>query len=142
MKALAFFLALLMLPSNAQAGTTGNLSGFVRDDRGAPIENAMVKVVAASESRSAKTDSNGFFVLMALSPDSYTVSVERDGYMQRTTAGLLITSDSSSHIVTKLRPTCLCEPFVTSYPTSTFVSGDRLWDSYLVPRFLIESQIP
>jgi hypothetical protein len=139
---LAFLCCIFSAAGVAQAGTTGNVSGFVRDERGQPIANARVVIVSASEARQTHTDSNGFYTMMAVSPDIFTIAFEKSGYRPQSFPGLLVSSDASNRITTKLERACLCHGFYTPRRGSSIVSGDRSWDSYIVPRFLIESQIP
>jgi hypothetical protein len=127
---------------SAQAGTTGNFSGFVRDEFGKPIANATVKVLSASDWRVAHTDANGFYTIMALSVDTYTLAIEKNGYNPQSIPGLLVSSDASNRVSTKLRIACHCHGFYTYRRGSSLVSSERTWDSYIVPRFIIDSQIP
>jgi hypothetical protein len=139
---LAFLCCIFGAVATAQAGTTGNVSGYVRDEGGQPIANATVKIVSASEARQTHTDENGFYTMMSVSPDTYTVAVEKDGYRSSSNAGFLVASDASSRTFTKLMRACLCMGRASGNPRGSLVSADRTWDSYIVPRFLIESQIP
>ncbi len=73
----------------ALAGTTGGLTGQVTDEAGAPIAGAAVKVVSPSQAASATTDAQGRFTLLALPPDSYSVSIEKTGYEPLADSGRL-----------------------------------------------------
>jgi|SRR5665213_534751 len=81
MKRIALALVAVLLPLPALAGTTGRMTGIVRDSRdGAPLAN--VSVVASSPTQIArtKTDSHGRYCFMSLTPDRYFVEVQLDGY--------------------------------------------------------------
>src|SRR5580704_10870847 len=65
----------------ALAGVTGNISGTVKDSNGAPIAGAQVQAVAPSGTRTATTDSGGHFVMLSLGPDTYTLTLTKEGYL-------------------------------------------------------------
>jgi len=78
----------------AFAGTTGTISGTVTDgSTGAPIANATVSAASPSGSRTTVTDGKGFYALQALSPDTYTVSVQASGYEPATYPGVNVSQD-------------------------------------------------
>ena len=79
----------------ALAGTTGGLTGQVVDSSGAPIAGANVKVLSPSEAANTTTDSRGRFSLLALAPDSYTVSVDKDGYEPISYVGESVFADNT-----------------------------------------------
>lgn len=84
MKAPAALLALaLSLPSLAIAGTTGRLTGTVRDAQGQFLPGASVTVSSPTEIGGANillTDAGGTFQYPALSPGYYTVRIELSGF--------------------------------------------------------------
>jgi hypothetical protein len=73
------FLASLGLP--ALAGTTGGLRGRVIDQAtGAGISGVLVNAVSPSQSEATRTDASGTFAFISLSPDTYVVSAQIQGY--------------------------------------------------------------
>src|SRR5437879_5291251 len=79
MRVLALVLAFLLCscPIWAQAGTEGSILGIVKDSSGAVLPNANI-VVANLEtglSKTATTDGNGFFQVLALPRGVYSVTV-------------------------------------------------------------------
>src|SRR5436305_11556 len=73
--ALAFLLGSCMVW--AQAGTEGSILGIVKDSSGAVLPNANVVVnnLETGLSKSATTDANGFFQVLALPRGFYSVTV-------------------------------------------------------------------
>jgi outer membrane receptor protein involved in Fe transport len=62
--------------ASAQDYTSGNLSGTVRDDSGAPIAGATVSATSGQgATRSTTTDANGTFRLSALAVGGYAVTI-------------------------------------------------------------------
>jgi hypothetical protein len=94
--AVALFLlaAFLIQGTWALAGVTGGLGGYVTDDQGHPVAGASVKVLSASQSASGTTDASGHFVFLALAPDTYTVSIVKEGYAPLSESGVTIFADN------------------------------------------------
>lgn len=81
------FFACYLLPSSATAQTTtSTIEGVIMDANGAVIADAEVKAsgtTLASE-REAKSDSQGFYRLTALTAGAYTLTVSRAGFRTST----------------------------------------------------------
>jgi hypothetical protein len=84
--------ALAILPALAQV-STGNISGYVRDTSGAAIPGVMVtaKMVEQQTSRTAQTNSEGFYDLLALPPGKYEMTFDIKGFQKQTEIGLELT---------------------------------------------------
>ena len=77
----ALIAAIYALPAVALADTTGTISGVIVDTAtGAPIPGATVSVNGPCEKRSVITDETGHFTILAITPDTYTLTVEKIGY--------------------------------------------------------------
>ncbi|HEY1975753.1 MAG TPA: carboxypeptidase-like regulatory domain-containing protein, partial [Candidatus Baltobacteraceae bacterium] len=79
----------------ALAGVTGNMSGTVRDNTGAPVAGAKVQAVSPSQSATTTTDTTGHFIMLSLAPDTYAVSVSKDGYQQTSFPGEVVFADQT-----------------------------------------------
>jgi outer membrane receptor protein involved in Fe transport len=76
-------LGILSLSTATRAQMTrGAISGTVRDEAGASVPGALVRVVnpQTNVSRDAMTNDEGFFRVAALDPGTYTVTVEKTGF--------------------------------------------------------------
>jgi hypothetical protein len=93
--ALLLLVAFLIQGTWALAGTTGSINGTVVDDTGAPISGATIAAVSPSQAASTTTDSKGNFLFLSLAPDSYTVSVTKDGYQPVSTPGVTVFADQT-----------------------------------------------
>src|SRR5271168_2203459 len=82
--------AFLFQETWALAGVTGGLGGYVVDDQGKAVAGASVKVLSASQAASEKTDASGHFTFLALAPDTYTVSILKDGFAPLSEAGISV----------------------------------------------------
>ena len=86
------FIATSVVP--AFAGTTGGLRGRVLDAAtNAAVGGAIVTVTSPSQSASTETDASGGFSFLSLSPDTYTVSVQRQGYDAASAGGVSVFAD-------------------------------------------------
>ncbi|MGA2761096.1 MAG: carboxypeptidase-like regulatory domain-containing protein, partial [Candidatus Cybelea sp.] len=85
--AVLLLVAFLFQETWALAGVTGNVTGIVRDNTGVPLAGVSVKAVSPSQSATATTDAGGRFVLLALTPDTYTLSLNKFGYQGISVAG-------------------------------------------------------
>ena len=77
-------IVVMAFAATAQAGTTGQLSGFVVDEEGSPLPG--VSVSASSPTQiggvlSTQTDTEGWFQYPRLSPGIFTVRLELEGFL-------------------------------------------------------------
>src|SRR5579872_2821789 len=91
----AFFL-LQPLPSLGAGGVTGTLRGSVVDiQTNAPIGSVLITAVSGSGSYRATTDAHGFFALLQLPTDTYTVTASKNGYAAQVIQGITVLGDQS-----------------------------------------------
>ncbi len=96
-------LAAFMLPIQAQAALTGQVSGHVSDSvTGAAV--AGVKVVATSPSGTytGTTDAKGNYALVGVEPDTYALTFEKSGYSISTVGGITVLPDDTKTVDAKL----------------------------------------
>ena len=93
---LALLLAALPLAAHAAGGQTGNLSGSVVDAQTkAPIAGATVAAVSPSGAYRSRSDARGFFSLLGIVVDTYTLSIEAQGYESLLQSGVTIIGDQT-----------------------------------------------
>ena len=95
------FTALLFicLQDVGRAAITGQITGTVTDDAThQAIAGATVTAVSPSSTVHAVTDAKGAFALIGIIPDTYTVSVERQGYRAFSLAGVTVLADNTQNI--------------------------------------------
>jgi len=95
--ALTFVLVLLALPALAQFDR-GQVGGFVRDEQGAVVPGAAVKVTNEQTrlERAYTTDHSGYYVAPALTPGIYEVAVELSGFKKFVQTGVKV--DAASNV--------------------------------------------
>jgi hypothetical protein len=86
---------IIMLAGVAFGQSDGSITGQVKDNNGAAIAGATVRIVnpANSVSRTATTDADGIFVAPQLPPGAYTISVEKQGF-KKVEKGAVVLSTS------------------------------------------------
>ena len=94
--AVMIMLAMLAQGTWALAGTTGGISGTLTDSStGKPVADAKITATSPSQTSSTTTDAGGHFNFLALMPDTYTVSADKDGYAPQSIAGVTVFADQS-----------------------------------------------
>ncbi len=91
-------MAFLFQGTWALAGVTGGIAGVVNDDTGAPVAGATVTASSPSQTATATTDASGHFVFLVLQPDTYTLSVNKDGYQSVSIAGTTVLADQTQQV--------------------------------------------
>ena len=73
-------------------GPTGEINGIVTDPSGSAIQGAAVSVSdpATGSTRTTRSNDSGFYSFPALSPATYRVSVEANGFQKEIRSGILI----------------------------------------------------
>src|SRR3954454_7333447 len=76
----ALLLGSLAAPARAQETTTGSIGGLVTDQQGGALPGATVTVAAAQGAQTFVTDDQGRFFAPFLTPGTYTVRAEMQGF--------------------------------------------------------------
>ncbi|MDP9018806.1 MAG: Plug and carboxypeptidase regulatory-like domain-containing protein, partial [Candidatus Eremiobacteraeota bacterium] len=117
----------------ALAGTTGGLNGTVLDDKNAPIAGATVIANAPSGTSTSITDSGGHYGFLALSPDTYTVSVSKKGYQEVSQPGVTVFADNNLSLDLHTKIVTLTEiGNVTSRSGGSLVKSGVTADTYSI----------
>jgi len=101
---LAAFVILLIGAVAALAGTTGTVNGSVVSTTGKPIAGARVTAISPSQTSTASTDASGHFVLLLLAPDTYTITIAKDGFESLSEAGISVFADQVQNVRVALQP--------------------------------------
>ncbi len=91
------FLVVLLLSSVASGGTTGKISGTVKDSQtGEALIGA--SVVIEGTSIGAAADLNGFYVLLNIPPGTFTLAASAVGYHRMEVSNVAVSSDLTTAI--------------------------------------------
>ncbi|HYK54747.1 MAG TPA: carboxypeptidase-like regulatory domain-containing protein, partial [Candidatus Eremiobacteraceae bacterium] len=88
-------LVVIVQATRVLAGTTGVISGTVLLSNGTGLADAKVSATSPSQTINTTTDANGHFSFVSLIPDTYTVSVSKDGYDSVSQPGVTVLSDAT-----------------------------------------------
>src|SRR5579883_2528515 len=112
--------------------TTGNIAGVVRSENGAPLAGVQVTIVAPSTTRTAVTDGSGHFVMLSLPPDTYTISLSKQGYQSIAVPGVTIFADQTQQGTYTMQPALRTIAHVTSQAGTSLVKSGVGGDLYSV----------
>ncbi|MEO9263431.1 MAG: TonB-dependent receptor, partial [Candidatus Baltobacteraceae bacterium] len=141
--AFALVLAMLANAGAAFAGTTGSLSGSVRDaDSGQPIADAIVVATSLSETAKAATDAGGHFVFVSLAPDTYTLSVSSAGYEPVAESGVSVFADQNQTLTVAIKKSLKTIATVTSRSPMNVVRPGTTSDVYSVGAAVTKAATP
>ncbi|HZY98764.1 MAG TPA: carboxypeptidase-like regulatory domain-containing protein, partial [Candidatus Baltobacteraceae bacterium] len=115
--------ALLVQGTWVLAGVTGNMSGTVRDNAGAPVAGATVQLVSPSQTASTTTDANGHFIILSLAPDTYTVSISKTGFSPTSFPGEVVFADQTQQTTYTLAKTLKTIAHVTAAGAGNLVKS-------------------
>jgi len=127
-------LALLaaLVPLCAQAGTTGVVSGKATDDNKAPVADVRVTVTSPGQTAYTATNASGFYSVLNLSPDTYTVTASKQGYQTFNTYGVTVQADQTNRVDIVMHPSAKVIGRVTTTASAGVVSRSVTGDLYAV----------
>lgn len=121
------------VPVFTLASTTGTMRGRVVDSTtNAPVADAQVTATSASQSVSGTTDGGGNFAFISLAPDSYVVSVQKQGYVSASQPGIGVFADQSTNVSFALVPALKTIANVKARGGETLVHAGTTSDVYSV----------
>lgn len=130
--AAALLCATFTLPQTAFAGTTGNINGTVVDPSGKPVADVSVTAASASQTGHATTDARGFFSIVNLTPDTYTVSFQKQGFQATSVPGITVFQDQTNVVNQRLQTELKTIATVRAAGASNLVKPNQGSDVYNV----------
>lgn len=129
--------------SPVMAGTTGALIGTITDTTsGAPLAGAKVTLTSPSQVASTQTDAKGNFVFASMAPDTYTITIAKDGYDTNSTSGISILADQTLRLPFKLQHSLKNIANVTSRSSMNLVRPGTTTDVYSVSPAVTKAAAP
>jgi len=125
---------LLVQGTWALAGVTGSLNGTVlQEQTHAPVAQAKVTASSASQTSSTNTDNGGHFGFVSLVPDTYTVTVDKEGtietFVQR---GVTVLADQVQALTILAKPAIKTLATVTTRASTDLVKPGTTANVYSV----------
>lgn len=124
------FVASVLVPAYAD-NTTGTITGVVSDATG-PVRGVSVAAVSASASYRAVTDAKGFFSIIGVSPDTYSVSFTLSGYQQQTVSGINVPASLTTTVSQTLLKSASVIGRTTSRTTTSAFNPQQAIDTISV----------
>lgn len=102
---MGLLVAFASLAGLAQAGTSGNIAGTIRDAKtGAPVAGVRLQIKSPSQTVETTTDDHGHFVVFALQPDNYTLTAVKNGYDTKALMDSPVFADQTQQYDIQLEP--------------------------------------
>ena len=85
-----FLLSMLTSSPHARGQQQATLSGIVSDPSGAVIPDASVRVTdnATQVTRTAVTNATGYYLVLNLTPGTYSIAAQKEGFKTATQTGI------------------------------------------------------
>lgn len=130
--AVSLLVSLLLQGTLVLAGTTGGLTGKVLDASSVPVASAKVTATSPSQTVSTTTDGGGNFTFASLAPDTYTVSVEKQGFDPVAQSGVNVFADQQQTLTIGTRKSLKEIGRTTTRATTDLVAPGTTADVYSV----------
>ena len=118
-----FLLIFLLTPLSIYAGTTGKLSGSVKDAQtGEPLVGANILIVGTD--LGAATNINGSYIILNISPGNYSVRVSFIGYESKIITEVGIVVDQTTLLDVQLNPQSIMVDEVVVVATTPMIQKD------------------
>ena len=115
------------------AGTTGVLRGTIEETTtAAPIAGATVTANSPSGNVTTTSDAAGHFAFLSLSPDTYTVDVQKTGYQEQSLPGVSVFADATQVVTLRLDKSLKTIANVTARAAGNLVKPGTTSDVYSV----------
>ena len=116
----------------ASAGSTGIMTGTVTNTDAVPVAGAQVSASAPTGTYRVATDSKGFFSIVNIPPDTYTLTVTAQGYEVAVVNGANIFQDQTLSLKIVLQPEVKVLGHVTTNAKTNLVQPNLPSNTYNV----------
>jgi hypothetical protein len=128
----AFILGVMLVPQAAYAGTTGNITGTVTDASGKPVADVAVTAASLSQTGRGTTDAHGFYSIVNLAADTYTVSFQKQGLQSISVPGVTVFQDQTVTVNEQMRTELKTIASVRSSGGSNLVKSNQGSNVYTI----------
>jgi hypothetical protein len=118
--------------ASAQTANTGGIVGVVTDASGKPLADVRVTASAPSQTASAVSSANGFYSILSLIPDTYTVSFQKEGYTAVSVPGITVVQEQTQRVNEQMRTELRTIATVRASGASNLVKPNETGDVYTV----------
>ena len=128
------------LSAQELSGVKGGLAGIVTDSSGAAVPGAAVTVAGSADTRKVTTNDTGRWEILDLTPGSYTISVEREGFSKIETKAVSVEINRVNNVNLALRAGAVAETVQVDATATSIDTGSTALSSNLTSSFY--SQVP
>ena len=133
--------ASIVSPAFAAGAQSGDLQGHITTAAGAAIAGATVTAASPTGSYNSKTDASGYFRIIGMNVDTYTISISSPGYETLVLRGVTLEGDQAVNVGTQTlsKTTAVIGRTTGRSPSSVFqpaqttdsytISGDRILET-------------
>ncbi len=121
------------------AGTTGSINGTVTDATGAPVADVTITATSPTGQFKATTNAKGFFSILGINPDTFTVSFSKQGFEQQLLTGINVVQDGTVELNAKLSKALKSIAQVSARGKAGAYQPDQTQDTYTLGEAQIET---
>ncbi|HZZ65116.1 MAG TPA: TonB-dependent receptor, partial [Candidatus Baltobacteraceae bacterium] len=126
------FVITAFVPGIAVAGTTGNITGTITDTSGKPVADVKVTAAAPSQTQTTTSNASGFYSLVNLTPDTYTVSFQKEGLQPASVPGITVQQDFTATLNQRMQTEIKTIASVRAVGSSNLVKPNQGSDEYTI----------
>jgi Carboxypeptidase regulatory-like domain len=126
-------LAAFFTPRDAIAGTTGAITGTVKEWRNLPLAASIVTVTSPSQREQTVTDRQGNFTFLSLVLGTYVVSLAHIGYGQVVYRNVTVDADTSVRLTVMLSNRDGWRGALRVWQNAGLVRPGETADAYVIP---------
>jgi hypothetical protein len=133
-------LLLLITVQQAKSQEQATLSGIVADPSGAVIPSATIRVTNLSThiTRTAVTNSTGYYLVVSLIPGTYSLSVQKEGFKTSTRADLTLQVAQSATVNMELEIGQVTQEVSVSAAPPLLATSDAAIGQVITPQAMVE----
>ena len=135
---LAFATAACLTPhlkAQELSATKGGLAGLVSDSSGAVVPGASVTVTGNSDTKKVTTNDAGRWEILDLTPGSYTIQVEREGFSKIETKAVSVEINRVNNVSLSLKTGAVAETVQVDATATSIDTGSTALGSNLTQNF-------
>ncbi len=134
---LAFAITACLPTISAQelSATKGGLAGLVTDSSSAVVPGASVTVAGNADTRKATTNDSGRWEILDLTPGSYTITVEREGFSKIETKAVSVEINRVNSVNLSLKTGAVAETVQVDATATSIDTGSTALGSNLTQNF-------
>jgi hypothetical protein len=129
----------LIITSILSGGITGKINGYVTNQNGEPLPGA--NIILEGTNRGAAADQSGYYVILNIAPETYSVTAQMIGYKAVTFTNIKVNPDRTALLNFSLSEEALAGEEVIVMADKPLVQVDRTFSEYIITSDDIERSV-